>query len=124
MANVALSGACFAEVDHVHVITIQRVNVDESIPSTAKKGNYGPIGIAQGIADVTGSFVLTVPTTGMEIDLEAYKDRSFTLTWSRGAQRFSAVGCRINRIGDADDPGTGNYDVTVSFLATEILQVG
>lgn len=125
MANLALVGQLKAEIDHVPVITITRVNVDENIPTTTKKGGYGVIGIAQGVADGSGSFVMSVPTTGLEINLQALKAKAtgFSLTWQRGANRLAATGCKISRISDANDPGAGNYDVTVNFTYAEVIQI-
>lgn len=121
MAAIALNGQIRAEVNHVPVITITRVSIRENKPGTVKKGGYGTIGVAQGIPDYSGSFVLSVPSTGPEIDLESLKASSFTLSWNRGAVRKLATGCQVTSIDDANDPGPGNYDITVNFIAPDCL---
>lgn len=122
MANLDLQGALKPEVNHVPVITITRVSVDENIPGTVKKGGYGVIGIAEGIGDGSGSFSIAVPKSGLEVDVYALKAAGarFTLSWTEGVTRMIASTCRVTRIGRAPDSASGNYELNVSFVFGEL----
>lgn len=125
MANISLSGQIKAEVDHIPVQTITRVSVSSNAPGTVKKGGYGVIGVAQGIEDASGSFTIVPTSVGMEIDLLALKAKvgGFAFSFNRGASRYCAIGCRITKIDDSNDPGAGNHDVVVNWIAGEIIQL-
>lgn len=122
MANLDLQGQLRAELNHVPVITITRVSVDENLPGTVKKGGYGVIGIAEGIGDGSGSFTMSVPKAGMEIDVFALKASGarFTLSWTEGVSRLLASGCKITRVSRSNDPAGGDYSVSVSFIFGEL----
>src|SRR5574341_1074389 len=77
MANIDLVGQIPAEIDHKTAVTLTNLSVREATPTTVKKGAIGVIGAAQGISDVTGDFVLAIPKTGLELNIEALKAKPF-----------------------------------------------
>jgi hypothetical protein len=121
--NLPLQGQIQAEIDHVSIVSITRVSFSENRPGTVKKGGYGTIGVASGIPDGSGSFVMAVTEGTPEIDLEELKAKAFTISWNRGTARKMATGCKITKIDDANDPGTGNYDVTVTFISPDLITI-
>jgi hypothetical protein len=125
MANLDLAGQVPAELDHRLAVTLTNLSVRKSTPTVVKKGAVGVIGTAQGIPDVTGSFKLAAPKTGLEIDLDALgsKPGGFTLTYSIGTMRFAVLGCRFSEDDISVDNGAGNVEVSVSFTGTERIRL-
>jgi hypothetical protein len=121
--NYPIQGQIKAEINHVPIVEITRVSVSENLPGTVKKGGYGTIGTAKGISDGSGSFTMAVIEGNAALDLETLKQQSFTLTWVRGLKTKMATGCKITKIDDANDPGSGNYDVSVSFIFTDLVSI-
>lgn len=122
---VDLVGQAPAEIDHRFAVTLTHLNVRKTTPTVVKKGAAGVIGTAQGIPDVTGSFKLAVPKTGLEIDLETLgsKPGGFTLTYTLGANRYAVLGCRFSEDDISVDNGAGNVEVNVSFTGTERIRL-
>lgn len=120
-----LVGQVPAKIDHKIVVTITNLSVRKSTPTTVRKGALGVIGMAQGVPDVTGSFRLAVPKTGLEFDLEAVgsKPGGFTLTYEVGAVVYSVLGCKFSEDDISVDNGAGNVEVSVNFTGTERIRV-
>jgi hypothetical protein len=125
MASLDLVGQVPAELDHRIAVTLTNLNVRKSTPTVVRKGAYGVIGTAQGIPDVTGSFKLAVPKTGLEVDLEALgsKPGGFTLTYSLGVMKYAVLGCRFSEDDITVDNGAGNVEVSVNFTGTERIRI-
>jgi hypothetical protein len=120
-----LVGQVPAEIDHKIVVTLTNLNVRKAIPTTVKKGALGVIGMAQGIADVTGSFRIAFPKTGPEIDLDAIgsKEGGFTLTYTVGAARWAVLGCKFSEDDISVDQGAGNVEGSVNFTGAERIRI-
>lgn len=120
-----LVGQILAEIDHKVTITLTNLSVRKSTPTVVKKGALGVIGVAQGIADVTGTFRLAVPKTGLEINLEELGARpgGFTLTYTAGLSRYAILGCVFAEDDITADQGAGNVEVSINFTATERVRL-
>ena len=120
-----LVGQVPAEINHKIAVTLTNLNVRKATPTVVKKGALGVIGTAQGIPDVTGSFRLAVPKSGLEIDVEALgsKPGGFTLTYTVGANRYAVLGCRFSEDDITVDNGAGNVEVSVNFTGTERIRL-
>lgn len=120
MANANLQGQLKPEIDHVPVISITRCSIDENAPGTSAKGGYGFIGTADGIGDSSGQFTMkVVKDQPLEVDVYRLKrsGERFTLSWVEGASRILVSSAKVTRVSRTNDPGTGNYDLNVSWMA-------
>lgn len=124
MPNISIVGQVPLEIDHAFAITATSFDVSVNTPTTVKKGAFGPIGTARGIADVTANIRFSVPATGLEFNLSDLDARplGFTVTYTTGANRYSLVGCHINNKGTTNDPASGNTEVSIGITATEEVQ--
>jgi hypothetical protein len=120
-----LVGQVPAEINHKIAVTLTNLSVRKATPTVVKKGALGVIGTAQGIPDVTGSFRLAVPKTGLEIDLEALGSTpgGFTLSYTVGANRYAVLSCRFSEDDINVDNGAGNVEVSVNFTGTERIRL-
>ena len=120
-----LVGQAPAEIDHKIVVTLTTLSARKSTPTVVKKGALGMIGMAQGVPDVSGSFKLPVPKTGLEINLDTIgsKPGGFTLTYTIGVNRFAILGCKFSEDDIAVDNGAGNVEITVNFTGAERIQL-
>ena len=120
-----LVGQVPAEIDHKIVVTLTNLSVRKSTPTVVKKGALGPIGVAQGIPDVSGSFRLPVPKTGLELNLDALGKQpgGFVLTYTAGLNRYAVIGCVFAEDDISVDQGAGNVEVSVNFTATERVRL-
>jgi len=120
-----LVGQVPAEINHKIVVTLTNLSVRKATPTVVKKGAIGVIGMAQGIPDVTGSFRLAAPKTGLEIDLEGLGSTpgGFTLTYTVGANRYAVLGCKFSEDDITVDQGAGNVEVSVNFTGTERIRL-
>lgn len=125
MASLDLVGQVPASIDHKIAVTITNLSVRKATPTVVKKGALGPIGVAQGIPDVTGNFRLAVPKTGLEIDVDALgsKPGGFTLSYVQGANTFAVVGCRFSEDDVTVDNGAGNVEYSINFTGTERVRL-
>lgn len=124
MPNIALTGKSNCEIDGAFLVTLTRFSSSKNIPTVVKKGNAGTIGIAQGVPDVSGTFTFAMPSLGPETDLDAWEasDTGRLVVFRRGAQRIAISGCKISGIDDSNDPGAGNYEITVKFTGAEMFR--
>jgi len=120
-----LVGQVPAEINHKIAVTLTNLSVRKATPTVVKKGALGVIGTAQGIPDVTGTFRLAAPKTGLELDLEALGSApgGFTLTYTVGANRYAILGCRFSEDNITVDNGAGNVEVSVNFTGAERIRL-
>ena len=125
MASLDLVGQAPAEINGKIAVTLMSFNVNESRPTTDKKGALGPIGVAQGIQDVSGSMTFAIPKTGAEVNLEliANQPGGFVLTYTTGANRYGVMGCVLSEVRTTVDNGAGNVEVSANFTATERVRL-
>lgn len=123
MANISLVGQIPCQIDFAFSITATRVTVRESTPTAVKKGAFGPIGVAQGIPDVTAQITFAVPVTGLEFDWSELSARptGFTFSFTAGAQTYLLIGCKRSERSFTNDPGSGDSTFDVSLTATQII---
>ena len=122
---IDLVGQVPAEINHKIAVTLTNLSVRKATPTVVKKGALGVIGTAQGIPDVTGSFRLAVPKTGLELDLETLGSTpgGFTLTYTVGANRYAVLSCRFSEDDITVDNGGGNVEYSINFTGTERIRV-
>ena len=120
--NTALDGQLKAEVNHVPVITITRVQPQRQRPGSIKVGGYGTIGAAKGIKTGSGTITFAVKDGKQEIDIESLYDNDFTLTWNRGSDRLM---CTAILTGDTytNNPGTGDYEISLPFIFADLINL-
>jgi hypothetical protein len=125
MATLDLVGQVLAEIDHKVVVTLTNLNVRKSTPVIVKKGALGVIGVAQGIPEVSGSFTLALPKTGVEINLEELgaKVGGFTLTYTSGANKYAVIGCVFSEDDITVDEGAGDVRANINFTGTERIRL-
>lgn len=121
MPNLSLVGAIKVEIDHAFSITCSQFSVSVRTPTTVHKGAFGPIGIAQGVQDVTANMTFSIPSAGLEFDWDelSSKPTGFTVTYTAGAARYMLLGCRRNDKGISNNPGGGDATMTIGVTATE-----
>ena len=72
------------------------------------------------VSDVT----FAVPASGPEVDFGSWKDdgKEHLIVFTEGALRIRLVGVKFGGRGWSSDPGAGNYDKTVKFEATDLIE--
>jgi hypothetical protein len=125
MADIPLTAKNNCEIDGAFQISATRLSIDESIPLVRKKGNAGVIGIASASgADISFSVTYAVAATGPEVDFNAWKqfDDPHFMVFTEGALRIRCIGVKLGGRSWSSDPGAGNYEKTVKFEATDIVE--
>jgi len=123
--NIPLTAKNNCEIDGAFVITATRLNVNESVGLVRKKGNSGTIGIASSSgADISVDVTFAVAATGPEIDFGSWKDdgANHLIVFTEGALRIRLNGVKFGGRSWSSDPGAGNYDKTVKFEATDLIE--
>lgn len=118
MPNIDLTGQVPVEINHAYTITLTNLSVHVSNPMNVKKGAFGVIGKSKGIPDVTATFKLAVPKTGLEIDIRTLDN--FTLTYhDTPVTKYMILGCDVSSIALSVEQGTGDAMYDVSVTGTE-----
>ena len=123
--NIALTAKNNCEIDGAYVVTATRLNVNEQVGLVRKKGNSGTIGIASSSgADISVDVTFSVPASGPEVDFGSWKDdrQEHLIVFTEGALRIRLVGVKFGGRSWSSDPGAGNYEKTVKFEATDLIE--
>jgi len=120
-----LVGQVPVEVNNSAVTSITKVTIKRARQVTVKFGALGPIGSAKGFYKVQGTLTLAVPKVGLEIDLQALSDSEdgFSLTFPKGAEKWACYGCHLSDDDLNNTPEAGDTEVTVNFVAAEMLRI-
>lgn len=103
-------------------ITVTNFSRDVSTPTKIHKGAFGPFGTSEGISDVTGSFKVSIPKTGMEFNFsKEFAGEGATLVAQGLASLFkeSYTKVKVNKDSLSVDQGAGNTEITIGWTAQE-----
>ncbi len=125
MANNPLVGQVPVEINNVAVVSVTKVTAKRSRQVTVKFGAFGAIGSAKGHFKVTGTITLAVPKAGLEIDLQALSEseEGFSINYPKGAERWACYGCHLSDDELSNTPEAGETEVTLNFVAAEMVRV-
>lgn len=123
--NIALTAKNNCEIDGAYVVTATRLSVNENIGLVRKKGNAGTIGISSASGpDISVDVTFAVPATGPEVNFGTWINDGLQhmIVFTEGALRIRLIGVKMGGRSWSSDPGAGNYDKTVKFEATDIIE--
>jgi len=125
MGNLPLVSQIPIEINNSPVASITKVSAKRSRQITVKFGALGSIGAGKGQFKVSGTMTLALPKAGLEIDLQALCDSEdgFSINYPKGAERWACYGAHISDDELSNTPEPGETEVTINFVATEMVRV-
>lgn len=123
MATISLTGQVRCTINHLPTITATHVNINFEIPSQIRKGAYGVIGPVQGIGNPSGDITFAVQADQQSFNFLALSQsgpQGFEVTFEEGLDRYLVSGCVVSGFGLTNDPGSGNNDKSLKFIASEM----
>lgn len=118
-------GPVSVKINGRFAITVTNFSRDVSIPTKVHKGAFGPFGNSQGIADVTGSFKVSIPKTGLEFKFSKELGGDGGSIVATGLQSVFKEGYTkvlLNKDSLSADEAAGNTEVTIGWTAQERVE--
>ena len=107
-------------------ITVTNFSRDVSTPTKVHKGAFGPFGNSEGISDVTGSFKVSIPKTGLEFKFsKEFAGEGATLVAQGLASLFKEgyTKVKVNKDSLSVDQAAGNTEVSIGWTAQERVEL-
>ena len=126
MSNISFTSKNNCEVNGAFLVTAESLSVDEGVGSKTLMGNAGNMGILiSSGSDLTGTIVFNVPSSGMELDLDAWRtsDTGYNLVFTAGSNRYLLSGARAVGRSFNSSPGAPSYSVGQKFRAADFTRI-
>ena len=122
----AIVGPVGIKINGRYAITVTNFSRDVSTPTKVHKGAFGPFGSSEGIPDVTGSFKVSIPKTGLEFKFSREFAGDGATIVANGLQsvfKEAYVKVKVNKDSLTADEAAGNTEVTIGWTAQERVEM-